>query len=155
MKISKLSFVGIVLLLTLASFGVVSACSCTPGFWKAPQHRYTWEGLIPTDNVAVDSGSCMPRFFDLDGVPGYDSNLQALSYKGGPGIQGAQRIFLRAWVANQLNVPYGGYELFTSEEAFTILTTYDRAGIIHDAEALDYENNFGICDVLEQYPLPG
>ena len=155
MKISKLSFVGIVLLLTLASFGVVSACSCTPGFWKAPQHWYTWKDISPNDPVTVGGQN-----FDLDGVKGHDTYLQALRYKGGPGIPGAQRIFLRAWVANQLNVPYNAPGEFHNcdNECQAILTDPDstRAEIIEKAEALDiWNNNGGICDVLEQNPLPG
>jgi len=100
MKISKLSFVGIVLLLTLASFGVVSACSCTPGFWKAPQHWGYWRtSFEPTEILIINDDPV-----DLNGDRISDTFLQALSYPGGRGIDGAQRIFLRAWVANQLNV---------------------------------------------------
>jgi len=146
MKISKLSFAGIVLLLILASIGVVSACSCTPGFWKAPKHWYAWPGNIqPGGLVTVDG-----MHFDLDGVPGPDTNLVALSYKGGPGIPGAQRIFLRAWVAGQLNDAYGGWS-FSQASAGNILTLYDRAGILSEADIQDWDNNFaGPCDVLEQ-----
>jgi hypothetical protein len=151
MKISKLSFVGIVLMLTLASFGVVSACSCTPGFWKAPQHLYAWKGIQPGDLSWV--GGQHPSDLNGDGMA--DTYLDALSYKGGPGIQGAQRIFIRAWVANQLNVQYNDPGEFHDCDLVCQSTLGGtRAEIIEKAEALDIWNNFGICDVLEQNPLP-
>jgi hypothetical protein len=145
MKISKLSFAGIVLLLILASIGVVSACSCTPGFWKAPKHWYAWpEDMQPDDLLTVGTMSN----FDLNGDGVDDKYLDALKYKGGNDIQGAQRIFLRAWVAGKLNQAYEGWA-FSDNSAMNILSD-DRDSIIFSAGEQDWENNLGPCDVLEQ-----
>jgi hypothetical protein len=149
MKISKLSFVGIVLLLTLASFGVVSACSCTPGFWKAPQHWDYWGvGFEPTDDLQING-----QTVDLNGDNIDDTYLEALSYPGGRGIDGAQRIFLRAFVANQLNVQANDPNEFhdcATDPACWGAFSGTRGDIIQKAETLDIWNNDGICDVIEK-----
>jgi hypothetical protein len=69
---------------------------CTPGFWKVPVHWGHWgpTGYLPTDLVGA---TFFPSNF------GASTLVEALDFGGGPGVNGAQMILLRAAVASLLN----------------------------------------------------
>ena len=154
MKISKLSLAGIALLVALASVGVASAYEgwgCTPGFWK--NHPEAWP----------DSAIQPERLFPLgdlncDGAP--DTYFDTLSYKGGPGVDGARRILIRATMAAHLNqVAFG--EDFTCSEDWSLLFMHgmvsdDRDTIIANANLIDECNN-SICEKenIGNFPMYG
>ena len=105
LKISKLSLVGIILLIALASVGVAGPCEygCTPGYWK---NHYPWVGVTMVPGVDYPN-------VNLNAIPGYDTPFEMLQYQGGLGISGAERILLRAYIAAFLNkAEFGsGYSL--------------------------------------------
>ena len=84
------------LLLPVIGVAPVAACDqgCTPGYWK--NHTDMWGNYSPNDTLIqvgfVDAGS-------YAGV----KMIDALQYAGGPGVDGATRIMLRAAVASLLN----------------------------------------------------
>jgi hypothetical protein len=69
---------------------------CTPGFWKVPVHWGHWgpTGYLPGDLVNTVFN---PSNF------GTSTLVEALDFGGGPGVNGAQQILLRAAVASLLN----------------------------------------------------
>jgi hypothetical protein len=81
---------------------------CTPGFWKVPQHHDSWQEADPDTLLSFDPpGAPIPAFAnstsDLDGDGAADSFLDALNFRGGSGLVGAERILMRAAVAAWLN----------------------------------------------------
>ena len=109
---------------------------CTPGFWK--NHTDVWVGYSPNDLVSAVFSNAAP--YDVDTL------LQALSLKGGPGVDGAEQILLRAAVSALLNSTSVNYPLTTAEIiAMTdnALATGDRATILSVASELDALNNLG------------
>ena len=151
MKISKLSLAGIVLLVALASVGVASACEgwgCTPGFWK--NHPEAWPDSAIQPEQPFPLGD-----LDSDGDP--DTYLDTLSYKGGPGVDGARRILIRATIAAYLN-QYAFGEDFTCSEDWVHLylngiVSDDRDTIIANANLIDECNN-SICEKENIGDLP-
>jgi hypothetical protein len=128
------------------------ADACTPGYWK--NHPESWEEFSPGQTV----GSAFP------GVTSDVTLLQALQGGGGPGIEGAQRILLRAAVASLLNAANDDLEYplrrnatpegdYTFEGAPLILfpviadvyTNGNRARILALANELDRINNSLPC----------
>jgi hypothetical protein len=116
---------------------------CTPGFWKVPQHHDSWEGFTTTQTIG--------SVFDVPGTT-FDSVtlLAALDFGGGPGIDGATQILLRAAVAALLNSASSGvdYTLTTAQvisQVNTALATGDRDAILTLAGQLDTFNNTGSC----------
>ena len=109
---------------------------CTPGFWK--NHTDAWVGYSPSDLVSAVFSNAAP--YDVDTL------LQALSLKGGPGVDGAEQILLRAAVSALLNSTSVNYPL-TTAEVITMtgnaLATGDRATILSLASELDALNNLG------------
>jgi len=121
---------------------------CTPGYWK--NH---------TDNWFEDVGKPIPVTKTLGGagyvtssVPGTDTLLMALRYRGGPGPEGAERILLRAAAAAWLNAaheglgyPYRRYKdpgnIVASVNA--AIASGNRAQMISLAGLLDDANNLG------------
>src|SRR6266496_2656025 len=80
-----------------------SAHGCTPGFFK--NHTEVFAGTPYTTSQSVGS-----VFTGIDSsATASASLLDALQFKGGPGIDGAERILLRASVAGLLNAYYGDY----------------------------------------------
>ena len=134
MKTSRIPLlVGIVLLAALAFIGVASACEygCTPGYWK--NHPKAWPvEFVPAHPVDLNN----------DGLD--DTAMDMLRYKGGSGIEGAQRILLRAYVASYLN--RGVWSDFPNEDAVVIEAIHsgDRAFMLNVASDLDGFNN-GVC----------
>ena len=127
--------VGIVLLVALAFVGVASACTegCTPGYWK---NNYPGAWPVPNNPLGVN----------LNGDSQPDTYLDALNYKGGTGVEGAERILLRAFVAAYLNsMALPGYEPTpVVNEIFTsALDSGDRQTMLDAAAQLDAWNNVG------------
>ena len=115
---------------------------CTPGFWK--NHTDVWVGYSPSDLVSAVFSNAAP--YDVDTL------LQALSLKGGPGVDGAERILLRAAVSALLNSTSVNYPLTTSEiitMTDNALAAGDRATILSVASELDALNNLGCPFVLK------
>jgi hypothetical protein len=109
---------------------------CTPGFWK--NHTDAWVGFSPSDLVSSVFSNAAP--YDVDTL------LQALHFKGGPGVDGAKRILLRAAVAALLNSTSVNYPLTTSEVITmtdNALASGDRDTILSVASELDALNNLG------------
>ena len=90
--------------------------------------------------------------FDVPGTT-FDNEtlLQALQGQGGPGIDGATEILLRAAVASMLNAATGSGVTFSLTQAQIVaqvnaaLATGDRATILALAADLDARNNAGSC----------
>jgi len=141
MKTNRLLLMGVVLLAALACVGVASACEygCTPGFWK--NHYEVWDGItfVPGDDYPE---------VDLNSDPGFDTPLEMLSYHGGPGIDGAKRILLRAYIASFLNHEMFADFPFNMGEVIAAYNSGDRQMIIDLAGELDSLNN-GVCEFAE------
>lgn len=144
MRISNLPLMCIVLLITLSFVGVVGATShgCTPGFWK--NNPQLWPAEI-RPGAQLFYGN-----FNLNTIPGPDTNMQALNYGGGTGIAGMQRNLLRAAVAAKLNeltfTAWGGYEFPADEytDGYVIWAlTQDRLTMETAKNTLDAWNNLG------------
>jgi hypothetical protein len=151
---SKRSLAAVVLTLALLAIAAAPAISvfgvtvgegegCTPGYWK--NHTSAWEEYSPTDKVGPTFGSGLPQ--------SNDSLLQALSYGGGSGTDGARRILLRAATAALLNAahdsldyPLRRYQSPPSPDGFvpvvrSLLASGDRSAMLAYAEFLDRTNN--------------
>jgi hypothetical protein len=109
---------------------------CTPGFWKQPQHFDSWP--VPTTTTLAAAG------FTNTGLPAGTTLLQALSFQGGPTVQDAKNILLRAAAAAYLNSFAVAYPLSTAEVVSMVndaLASGDRDTILALAELLDGFNN--------------
>ena len=109
---------------------------CTPGYWK--NHTDAWVGDSPSALVSSVFSNAAP----YDG----DTLLQALHLQGGPGVDGAEQILLRAAVSALLNSTAVNYPLTTSEVITmtdNALATGDRGTILGVAAELDALNNLG------------
>jgi hypothetical protein len=112
---------------------------CTPGFWK--NHTNAWDAYSPNQTVGSVFSGASASLAD-------DTLLQALSYQGGTGLLGAERILLRAAVAALLNSTDNvvDYPLYTSEvrnRVSAALGSDDRQRILNLANNLDQKNNLG------------
>jgi hypothetical protein len=124
---------------------------CTPGYWK--NHPESWQEAsraAPNTPLTYDHPStAFPPFaptFDLDGDGDADTFLDALNYKGGSGLAGAERILLRAAVAAWLNAAHEGlgYPLRRAEfvaEVNAAIASGDRQTMLELAARLDRLNN--------------
>jgi hypothetical protein len=77
--------------------------ACTPGFWK--NHVDQWEEHGPNNKIG-NNFTLPPELSSLAN----DTFLEALSYKGGPGVLGAARILLKHGVAAFLNSAHDSLE---------------------------------------------
>ncbi|MGY1803782.1 hypothetical protein ACI78T_10920 [Blastococcus sp. SYSU D00922] len=112
---------------------------CTPGYWK--NHTDSWERYAPTSTVRS-------VFTAATGDLGSATLLEALSFKGGNGVDGASRILLRAATAAVLNAANDDVDYaFTSSKIIAdvdaALRTGDRSVILALAATLDDANNAG------------
>ncbi len=146
----KCIIISLVLVLTLipvlvsASPGSVEAreqAGCTPGFWK--NHTDCWENYETSAKVwwhfAVPA-----ELADLAD----DTFLDALSYRGGRGIEGAARNLLRHAVAALLNQGHSdvGYPMLVFEIKDGVsqaLASLDRGEMLALKDILDGFNNLG------------
>ena len=97
-----------------------------------------WVGYSPDTLVSAVFSNAAP--YDVDTL------LQALKLKGGPGVDGAKQILLRAAVSALLNSTSINYPLTTSEiitMTDNALATGDRATMLSVASELDALNNLG------------
>jgi hypothetical protein len=192
-KATVLAVVVVLVLSAIVAVQTVLACEkgCTPGFWKQlEKHGSFWTGYSPTDTVGeVFEWGSWQYYEHPHGSPDWwpengwwephphpylherypdlanDTLLEALNYNGGPGIDGAARILLRAAVATLLNSAYDaaqdpqwdwGYEHFNVSYIidYTNLALLDGAktdlpwSSIWWAEEWDGLNNLG-CPLLE------
>jgi hypothetical protein len=111
---------------------------CTPGFWKQSQHFDSWP--VPITTTLAGAG------FTNTGWPADTTLLQALSFQGGPTVQDAKNILLRAAAAAYLNSFDLDYPLTTAEVVSMVndaLASGDRATILALAATLDANNNLG------------
>ncbi len=124
---------------------------CTPGFWKThaglgpgPQAN-AWEAFAPTDQL--DSVWTIPGCL-TDPKFGTATLHDALSFKGGSGVNGAAQILFRAAVAALLNAASSdvNYPLSTADVISmvqTALNSCDRNTMLTLAGDLDEKNNLG------------
>jgi hypothetical protein len=116
---------------------------CTPGYWKQSQHFGSWNatGLSPIDpsDTLEDAG-----FMPVNGVSNSTTLLAALDFEGGDGLEGAEKILLRAAVAallNELN-PDVEYALTgVVGDANTAMASMNRDTMLQWAETFDDSNN--------------
>jgi hypothetical protein len=113
---------------------------CTPGYFKQTQHFAAWGSYIP-DTTTVGS-----VFTAATGSFASETLLTALQGGGGPGLDGAITILLRAAVAALLNANNSGvnYALTVAQvksEVNTALLSGDRDTILLLASRLDTFNN--------------
>ena len=135
--------------LTGLSTGVASAVNigmegCTPGYWK--NHVQNWEEYKPTTQLQY-------VFTTLKNTKYAKVTLRdALSYKGGSGVDGATQILLRAAAAAVLNAAHEGvgypYRRFRAPfeivaQVNATLTSKDRQRMLTLASTLDAANNLG------------
>jgi len=116
---------------------------CTPGYWK--NHVASWEltGYSPSQTVAS-------VFAQAGAYPalGGATLIAALDFAGGPGVEGAASILLRAGVAAVLNAasPDVEYPRTVAEviaQVDAALAGGDRDAMLLLAAALDADNNLG------------
>ncbi len=118
---------------------------CTPGYWK--NHPGNWEEYRPGSllrfNFAIPAQLAAFR---------NDTFVDALNYKGGPGVEGGARILFRAAIAAYLNAAHEGvgypYRRFRDPGHLELqineaLASLDRSRMIALAEWLDTANNLG------------
>jgi hypothetical protein len=126
---------------------------CTPGYWK--NHTSDWEEASPDQTLASlgwTFGAENSEYADL-------TMLQALSAKGGTGIDGATQVLIRAATAAWLNAAHEGvgypYRRFATglngrrpliELINEALTSDSRRAMIRLAKKLDDANNLG-CEL--------
>lgn len=103
-----------------AAFAWDGDSGCTPGYWKQEQHFDSWPFPYGPDTMLRDVFVTDPVTY----VPDV-TFLQALNFGGGPGVEGATQILMRAAVAALLNAEALG-TAFEDEPAQVINTTVDR-----------------------------
>lgn len=131
--------------LPVASASNIGTEGCTPGYWK--NHTSNWQEYTP--------GQVLDVPFDFpDTLASYRTvTLQdALSLRGGRGVDGATQILLRASTAAILNAAHEGlgypYRRFSQpfsiiEQVNAALASGDRATMLALATELDEANNLG------------
>jgi hypothetical protein len=121
---------------------------CTPGYWKANydnRDAVNWfDGANPDSLIKTVFSSADG---DLDKDPSADTVRDALSYKGGGGLEGAERILLRAASAAWLNIGTGAFDYEFGTEAQLIaavnaaIDSGSRSDMLNLASVLDAFNN--------------
>jgi hypothetical protein len=111
---------------------------CSLGYWK--NHTGSWQGYFPTDTVG--------DVFEIGGSFADVTLLEALSFGGGPGVDGAKKILLRQAVAALLNaahpdVSYPRTEAQVIAAVKAQLASETRSAILALAGELDVDNNLG------------
>jgi hypothetical protein len=121
----------------------IAPTGCTPGYWK--NHPDAWPPTGYSLVQLVDS-----VFAAAAAYPGIGSStlLEALDFGGGPGVDGAARILLRAAVAALLNASHPGvtYPMTEAQVIASVdaaLASGDRDTMLILASALDADNNLG------------
>lgn len=124
---------------------VLGVDGCGPGFWKTHPTAAVWgpAGHSPGDTVS--------SVFAVDGTAGSATLLQALDFRGGRGIDGAERILMRAAVsallnASHLNVGYAFSDADVISLVQEAVASNDRRSLLELAGMLDDLNN-GFCPI--------
>jgi hypothetical protein len=126
---------------TSASAWFTGNQGCTPGYWKTHLDAWADTPYSPTDTV----GSVFTLPADLSSYSS-ETLLDALNGAGGPDLNGATEILLRAAVASLLNATdpnvdfHGGRKLII-KHVNAALATEDRDTILALATKLDANNN--------------
>ncbi len=125
--------------LVLTNRTKVMGKGCTPGYWKQEQHFDSWPDAYHTSDHI--SAYFTPSY-------GFGSNtlLEALSFSGGPGVDGGAKILLRASVAALLNSAALTYPESSADVIAMVneaLASGDRATMLSVASLLDGYNNLG------------
>ncbi len=118
---------------------------CTPGYWK--NHLSAWEEYSPSTPLSeVFPGADLGKYSTV-------TMQQALSFKGGSGLDGATQILLRAAVAAVLNasdddlgyplVRVGGTGGGIINRVKLAINSDNRTKILQLASQLDNANNLG------------
>ena len=116
---------------------------CTPGYWKNHEDSWAGSGYSPGQTAgSVFSGAA--AFPSLAAK----TLLQTLQGSGGPGLEGAAKILLRAATAALLNAAHSGvdYPRTTAEilaDTNAALTSGNRNSMLNLATGLDDDNNGG------------
>jgi len=139
--------VGGILVATPAGATSIGTEGCSPGYWK--NHLDSWEEYTPASTVRnqhwIASTSPLAKYNAW-------TFEQALQGGGGPGIDGAAKILLRASTAAYLNAAHEGvgypYRRFTDPGTLkvqiqTAFASLDRDQILALASMLDKANNLG------------
>jgi hypothetical protein len=118
---------------------------CTPGYWKVPQHHDSWLLTGYSTDQLVPSVWIEAAVYPEAAVA---TLLDALNFNGGPSVQDAAKILLRAAVAGLLDAAHPGVD-YPRTEASVIsdvnaaLASSDRATILALKDAIDADNNLG------------
>ena len=145
-KVRKSFVICTTIVLLLSGAFVVSGCEYegkTPGFWK--NHEEAWCPSGYSTEMLVGDVFIIPPC--LSGLAD-DTLLEALSYKGGRGVEGAARILLRAAVAAILNSahPEINYAYTVGEIQDGVneaLASGYRGFMLYIKDFLDHQNNLG------------
>ena len=132
------------ILMTVVAVAPVAACDqvCTPGYWK--NHTDAWVTYTP-DQTLSDAGFVFP---DKLSKFGSEKLIDALQGGGGPGLDGAARILLRAGVAALLNsvaIPHPHFvnTLMVLSDMNTVLASLNRQTMLDEAAEYDGYNSMG------------
>jgi hypothetical protein len=125
-----------------------SANSCTPGFWK--NHTGIWDTTGPSVTVPYTTSTLIGDVFTGSHYSDL-TLLDGLSLQGGPGLQGAEEILLRAGIARLLNLAGTGNTtqvqiVITRVNALLAHGTRDQ--MIAQADRWDAFNNSGGCSTF-------
>lgn len=131
-------------MLTPASvaLGYEPPVGCTPGYWK--NHPDMWNKFDPyTSTVGDMFSAAWARFPQLADDP----LIEALRYKGGPGLEGGARIMLRAAVAGALTnlLPDFDFSLLVLGRTQNELWFGTRETMLAWASEVDYHLNLYEC----------
>lgn len=121
-----------------AAPAAASTQGCTPGYWK---NHDNWGSFSPSQTLA-SAGFVVPAAVGS----GSQTLIEALQGGGGPGLQGAGKILLRAAVASLLNgtLPGGlGIYYDTVDETNVRMASLNRDNMLAQARVFDYYNNMG------------
>jgi hypothetical protein len=121
-----------------------TGAGCTPGFWKNCTQQWANSGF--STGQSVSSVFTLPSCVENVGSA---TLLEALSFQGGSGVNGAAHILLRAAVAGLLNSVKVNYPLSTAQvisQVNAALASCERPAILTLASTLDGLNNLGCRD---------
>lgn len=112
---------------------------CTLGYWKVKKHHDSWP-------LPYTTSTLLQNYFGVDAPDA--TFLTALSFQGGPGVDGAKRILMKQAVASLLNATSSGVDFpLTSAQVIQQVTfalgTGDREVMLSLASTLDAYNNQG------------
>lgn len=160
----KLNVLGLVFLFSFAFMAQTTYANvrgCTPGYWK--NHLEQWVYYTPEMTLAQAFECLTPgqewfwpaQLSDL----GDDTLLEALNYKGGPGIEGAARNMLRQSVAALLNAAHPQVNYFgeDGEEYVKMLVRWalhyldERTNMLFIKDFFEYYNELGSPLCVDYY----